>query len=652
MKGIEILNIPASKVKQLKNKGIEYVEDLLNFLPKEYVDFSKTTPVTFDAVGKNISVIGKVLKTSLKNCRRLSITECLIETENGVNLCIQWFNQDYKYNIIKYLKGSIVYVCGKLEHSYYTRSFIMTNPIIFSRNRDDALKVIPVYKKIPGMSDDYLKGLIGDSLRYCSPKEYLDESSRNKFNLCKREDLYKKTHHPKTMDDVNASKRRLIFDDMFDFSKQILSQSTKNNSPFVLKDISMVEKITRNLPYSLTNDQSDTIKNMLDLCIKGHRLDALIQGDVGCGKSIVAFILMSVFADNGYQSVLMAPTQILADQHYKELKKLCDNIGFEVVELKSKMKVKERRDVLQKIESGKAKLIVGTHSVLSDEIIYNNLALSITDEEHKFGVIQKNKIEELSNKGLHTVTMSATPIPRSLALTLYGVNKEIYTITQMPNGRMPVKTQIIEENSDVYNFCAEKIKEGSSCYIVCPLIDKTDKETMSNVQSVEEVYKEVSAFFENSGIKVDYITGKTKSVELKDKVEKFKNGEINILVSTTIIEVGVNIPTANVMVIKSADRFGLSQMHQLRGRVGRSNEQGYCILQPSKTGDKASARFDIMLNSNDGFKIAEEDLKIRGFGDVLGIDQNGFNKNAVLVMLYPKFFKKVKDFTENYLKSR
>lgn len=645
MTSVEKLNIPAAKIKQLNDRGIYTLEDLLKYFPKDYLNFSVPSEVGIENIGRNISVIGNLVSVK-KIGQSGSVIKGTVETQNGMNLDVLWFNSDYIYEKLKYIKGSRVIVCGKLERSEKYWSYTISNPIIFSRSIEDSLRIIPVYKKIPGMGYDYLVSLIAEARKKVNCKDYLNEETKHFFRLCNYEDLFNKIHSPKSQKDIDESKRRLIFEDMYYFANKLYRESkAETKTSFIIKKNNIISDATKNLPYKLTDDQNSAIKTIVDTCMTGTRLDALIQGDVGSGKTIVAFLSMLLFAENGYQSVLLAPTQVLATQHYAELSELAEKYGIKTVLLKSKMKVKEKREALKSIADGEAKLIVGTHSVFAEAVEYNNLALAITDEEHKFGVAQRESIAEKCKDGVNTITMSATPIPRSLALTLYGVNKKVITISQMPSGRKPVHTTVEFDENRINKFMVEKIKEGQQCYVVCPLVQKSDKEAFAEVESVEEVSDKLKKWLEKNApdVSVSVITGKMKPSEIESEITAFAENKTNILVATTIIEVGVNIPNANVIVIKNAERFGLSQLHQLRGRVGRGNNQGYCILQSDKDDNE---RLAVMEQTNNGFIIAEADLKQRGTGDLLGTVQSGYNKYVDQMLLYPKFFNQVKEFVE------
>lgn len=645
MTSIETLRMPPQKIKQLEDKGIYTLEDLLKYFPKDYMDFTVESSVSVENIGKNVAITG-ILSSVRHLSSNKNVIKCEVNTSNGMKLQILWFNQEYLFDKLSYIKGSKVIVCGKLTRNDKYFNYSIINPPIFSRSIEDSKRIFPIYKKIPGMSTDYLMGLIDEARKKVSVKDTLSEEIKKEFNLCDYETLFDKIHSPKSQADINASKRRLIFEDMYYFANKLYSESeTEEKSRFVMKNNIKTNQIISDLPYSLTDDQKEAYKEIKDTFSSGKRLNALVQGDVGSGKTIIAFLSMFLAAENGYQGVLLAPTQVLANQHYLELKAMGEKYGFNTVILKSKMKVKEKREALESIKNGNADFIVGTHSVFAEDVIYNNLALAITDEEHKFGVTQREALTEKCKDGIHTITMSATPIPRSLALTLYGVNKKVITISQMPNGRKPVKTGILNEPEMINNFMLKKIREGQQCYVVCPFVSKSDKESLAEIKSVESVFDDLSSWFNKNApkVKIAVITGKMKAADAENIINEFALGNIDILVATTIVEVGVNVPNANVMVIENAERFGLAQLHQLRGRVGRGNKQGYCILHSEESDNE---RLSVMCRSNNGFEIAEADLKNRGTGDLIGTVQSGYNKYVDLILLYPKFFNKVKKCVE------
>lgn len=641
---IEVLGLPPAKVKQLGNRGIETIEDLLKYFPKEYLDFSHESEVCIDNVGKNVAIVGTVEQITVLG-KAANVLKCSILTKNGKKLDVLWFNQMYLKDRLSSWTKKRVLVCGKLNRDttkYF--NYTIVSPYIFSQAIKENMKIVPVYKRIPGMADDYLKNIIKESLTLVKPCEYLTEAEKKRFRLCDTAELYPKIHNPKNQDDVNASKRRLIFDDMYYFANKLYEEARgKNETGIKIEKAALIRDIIRNLPFKLTEDQMSTVADIVKTCQRGERINALVQGDVGSGKTIVAFLSMILFSENGYQSVLLAPTQVLALQHYADMKDIIEKFGIEVVLLKSKMRAKEKREALAKIKSGEAKIIIGTHSVFSKDVEYNNLGIVVVDEEHKFGVAQRSAVLEKTNAGVHCITLSATPIPRSLAMTLYGVNKKVYTIAQMPSGRKPVETLLDDDEERIFEFIYEKIKDGQQCYIVCPLKTKSDNEKLDDIEDVEDVAGRVEGFFGRYGLKSQVVTGSTKDERTAEILEDFQNNKIQILIATTIIEVGVNVPNANVILIKNAERFGLAQLHQLRGRVGRGNKQGYCILQSEKINNE---RLHVMCQTHNGFEIAAADLKNRGCGDLIGTKQSGDNKYVELMLSYPKFYNKVKTFVE------
>lgn len=640
---IEVLGLPPAKVKQLNDRGIETIEDLLKYFPREYLDFSKESEVSVSNVGKNVAIVGTIEKITVLG-RAANVLKCSVLTKNGKKLDVLWFNQMYLKDRLSSWTKKKVLVCGKLNRDttkYF--NFTIVSPYIFTQAIQENMKIIPVYKKVPGMADDYLKNIIKESLSKVEPNEYLTDKEKEKFRLCDTADLYQKIHNPKDQADINASKRRLIFDDMYYFANKLYEEAQGNETGIKVEKTDMIKDIIRNLPFKLTDDQMNTVADIVKTCQRGERINALVQGDVGSGKTIVAFLSMILFAENGYQSVLLAPTQVLALQHYADMKDIISKFGIEVVLLKSKMKAKEKREALAKIKSGEAKIVIGTHSVFSKNVEYDKLGMVVVDEEHKFGVAQRSAVLEKTNEGVHCITLSATPIPRSLAMTLYGVNKRVYTIAQMPSGRKPVKTLLDDDEERIFEFIYEKIKDGQQCYIVCPLKTKSDNEKFDDIEDVEDVAARVNGFFGRFGLQSQVITGSTGDERTAEILEDFQNNKIQILVATTIIEVGVNVPNANVILIKNAERFGLAQLHQLRGRVGRGNKQGYCILQSEKVNNE---RLHVMCQTNNGFEIAAADLKNRGCGDLIGTKQSGDNKYIELMLSYPKFYNKVKTFVE------
>ena len=434
-----------------------------------------------------------------------------------------------------------------------------------------------------------------------------------------KDEAIREMHKPSSVEGVKKAKYRLNIDDLLYFALQL--EEKKRNLPagsvYGIHSLAITTKIIKNLPFQLTKDQKSAYEELVNRIRSGKRLNALIQGDVGCGKTILAFLLMFVMADNGFQSVLLAPTQVLASQHYNE-----------------------REAILKSIEDGSALMIVGTHSVLSKEVKFHDLGLSITDEEHRFGVLQREEITTKAKAGMHTVTMSATPIPRSLSDVLLSTT-EVFNIQSMPNGRKPIQTAICASQNTIFQFIKKEIEKGHQAYVVCPLIE--DKQGVME-GSVEQTYTEYANIFGKNAVAV--LNGKMNEDETEKVIRSFKNGEIKILVSTTVVEVGVNVSNATVIVINNAERFGLASLHQLRGRVGRGNSQGYCILNSVHKNNK---RLLALCKYKNGFQIAESDYALRGSGNILGTEQSGSNYYVELSMKYPDLFSELQKYAKKYM---
>ena len=403
--------------------------------------------------------------------------------------------------------------------------------------------------------EEYYKEVIDGALKTIKVRDYLTPSVRQEFNICEyNSDFFRKIHSPNTIEEVGETQRRLIFDDLFYFASRLYREERETPiSDFVIERTDMVKQIISELPFILTEDQRTTVDKIIENAKEGNRINALVQGDVGCGKTIVSFLSMVAFAENGYQSALMAPTQVLAKQHYEGLTSLVSKYGLRVAYLHSGMKVREKKKVCDDIKTGWYHFVVGTHSVFANSVEYYNLGLVITDEEHKFGVEQRDSLVEKASNGVHTITMSATPIPRTLAITLYGESKEVFTINQMPSGRKPVITGIAKSDERTFSFMRSTIAKGQQCYVVCPLIKDSDSEKMEGVESVENIYSRLVEYFEDDDtIKIEMLTGKQSSEEVEETIGRFSRNETQVLISTTVIEVGVNVPNASVIVIRNA----------------------------------------------------------------------------------------------------
>lgn len=632
----------------LKKRKMETVEDVCQLFPSKYYDFSFINPLNTGRLDKNYAFVCKLVSYELKKQSSLYIVRCTLQdiyTQN--ELCVSWFGTTEMYNVLKkdYRPGDTCFIGGKLKASNKKNLFFMSNPIIFKKyDGESDCHIYTAYEKIRGISESNFERIINDCLEHATIPDKVPRELLHKYNLMSKDEAIREMHKPSSVEGIKKAKYRLNIDDLLYFALQL--EEKKRNLPagsvYGIHSLAITTKIIKNLPFQLTKDQKSAYEELVNRIRSGKRLNALIQGDVGCGKTILAFLLMFVMADNGFQSVLLAPTQVLASQHYNELKEMAAQYNIDVVYIANGLKKKEREAILKSIEDGSALMIVGTHSVLSKEVKFHDLGLSITDEEHRFGVLQREEITTKAKAGMHTVTMSATPIPRSLSDVLLSTT-EVFNIQSMPNGRKPIQTAICASQNTIFQFIKKEIEKGHQAYVVCPLIE--DKQgVMEGILSVEQTYTEYANIFGKNAVAV--LNGKMNEDETEKVIRSFKNGEIKILVSTTVVEVGVNVSNATVIVINNAERFGLASLHQLRGRVGRGNSQGYCILNSVHKNNK---RLLALCKYKNGFQIAESDYALRGSGNILGTEQSGSNYYVELSMKYPDLFSELQKYAKKYM---
>ena len=632
----------------LKKRKMETVEDVCQLFPSKYYDFSFINPLNTSRLDKNYAFVCKLVSYELKKQSSIYIVRCTLHdiyTQN--ELCVSWFGTTEMYNVLKkdYHPGDTCFIGGKLKASNKKNLFFMSNPIIFKKyDGESDCHIYTAYEKIRGISESNFERIINDCLEHATIPDKVPRELLHKYNLIPKDEAIREMHKPSSVEQIKRAKYRLNMDDLLYFALQ-LEEKNRNlpaGSVYGIHSLATTTKIIENLPFQLTKDQKSAYEELVNRIRSGKRLNALIQGDVGCGKTILAFLLMFVMADNGFQSVLLAPTQVLASQHYNELKEMAAPYDIDVVYIANGLKKKEREAILKSIEDGSALMIVGTHSVLSKEVKFHDLGLSITDEEHRFGVLQREEITTKAKAGMHTVTMSATPIPRSLSDVLLSTT-EVFNIQSMPNGRKPIQTAICASQNTIFQFIKKEIEKGHQAYVVCPLIE--DKQgVMEGILSVEQTYTEYANIFGKNAVAV--LNGKMNEDETEKVIRSFKNGEIKILVSTTVVEVGVNVSNATVIVINNAERFGLASLHQLRGRVGRGNSPGYCILNSVHKDNK---RLIALCKYKNGFQIAEADYALRGSGNILGTEQSGSNYYVELSMRYPDLFSELQKYAKKYM---
>ncbi|MCR5144763.1 MAG: ATP-dependent DNA helicase RecG [Lachnospiraceae bacterium] len=629
--------IPEKKLKKLNDNGIDNIYDLCYLFPYKYYDFSEARTLSLDIVNKYSLFYGEiksveVVSGTYRNKKMVQAGRVKMKLDvSGTTLYVTYIGNYYMGETLKRHIGSNLYVGGKIS-LFNDKYYCMLNPVMTTFDERE-LGIKCVYPKYAGIGEDYLRDLISETIEEEKIVETLPLDVLTTLKLPNKEKSINYIHNPSNITQLQSGVKRQLYEDLVYFACSLERENrlVSNNSPFVVKNFNYYNKICSSLPFDLTSDQKSTIEALMKKAAKGERINALIQGDVGCGKSIVAFLLMLVMAENGYQAAMMAPTLILAEQHYKELSSYASLVGKRVAFIGGKQKAKERKEILSGIENGEYDLVVGTHSLISDKVVFKNLGMSIVDEEHRFGVRQREALVEKAKAGVHTIKFSATPIPRTLASNIFSGN-DIYEIKTMPAGRKGIETTIVNSDNDAISKIKEELDKGSQAYVVCPLIETEDGKQKSSVNAIAELYKE------KLGVEVACVTGKMTKEAVTENLKRFKDGEVKVLVATTVVEVGVNVPNATVMVIEDAYNFGLAGLHQLRGRVGRGNKKGYCILNS----DRDSERLNIMCKTTDGFVIAEEDMKLRGAGDLLGSEQSGSNRFLEEALLYPNMFKNAK----------
>lgn len=645
---LEEAGVAKRTVTALNKKKVYTVDDLLRCIPRKYLDYREIVPFS-DAVGKDCAIAGYIQSAGKKegNGRPQQIDIDLVEETSGQMVKIYYFGTPYIWEHICKLIHKEVIVCGKISNGKF--GYSITNPYRISDKELFHGTIVPVYSKMKGVSEDMLKKLIKTYIKDLS--DPIEENVISRAKLFGYKEALQELHYPTNFERIQQARKRLAFNDLLFFSMQLQEDADKIGHNGIKID-TVEETVNRldKLPFQLTEDQAVTLNHIQDNMKSGVRTDALIQGDVGCGKTIVAFLSMSMMAENGYQSAIMAPTEILAHQHYDGFCKSFPDLASKAVFLSGSLKVKEKKEALSKIVAGEALFVIGTHSVISKNVMFYKLGLVITDEEHRFGTEQRDMLMEKGNEGVHIITMSATPIPRSIAAVMYGENKAIYEIKSMPDGRIPVQTAINNNQQKIFDFAEKQLKENRQIYVVCPLVDEAEEgSSSSGMDSVQDVYERYRLYFETIGYKTGKLFGKQDNSEKAANIKAFEENKVQILVSTTVVEVGVNVPNASLIIIHNAERFGLATMHQLRGRVGRGGGKSYCIL---KSDQRDNERLLTMVNTTDGFKIAEEDMKQRGIGDLIGTKQSGKTHNMDLMLSYPNFYKAVKKYARWMLESQ
>ena len=644
--------ITAKQLSSLKSLGINTVYDLVYYFPRAYDD--RTNIKKIGELKFNEYVVLKANVMSVVNLTVRSgkkIVKAMVSDGTGI-MEILWFGMPY---IKKSLKiGEEYLFIGQTKKAAV---FQLINPeykLFSGQQKVSESEILPIYSSNKNITQNSLRKLVEkflvNFLNYFEeniPKELIKE-----YKIMERKSAIKNIHYPVSMKEIEEAKRRFAIEELLILELGILknrfiieNSNSKNYEVEGKKE--KVKEFLSQLTFNLTNAQKKVIKEIYDEISNGKIVNRLIQGDVGSGKTVVAMVMLIYMAENGYQGALMTPTEILANQHYLGIKERLEKIGLRVELLTSSIKGKKKNEILDGIANGEVGIVIGTHSLIEDDVIFKKLGLIVIDEQHRFGVNQRNKLREKGFLG-NLLVMSATPIPRSLALSIYG-DLDLSIIDELPPGRTPIKTKWIANDEDLekmYNFIYKKVNDGNQAYFVAPLIETSDKIAL---KSVDKVSEEIERKFSNK--KIGIIHGKMKAKEKDEVMLKFKNKEYDILIATTVIEVGIDVPTSTIMTIYNAERFGLSALHQLRGRVGRGSKQSYCFLISNSTTENSKQRLSIMEETEDGFRIAEEDLKLRNSGEIFGLRQSGFSDLKFIDIIYDvKTIKLVRDECIKYLK--
>lgn len=617
-----IKGVGPKRAEVLKKLGITNLKEIIEYYPRGYEDRTEVKKIS-ELYDDSYSLVYGILisnVTSVK-ARRLTIQKARIQDETGI-ADVTWFNQPYLVMQLK--RGQAYYFYGKTKIGLNKKEILSPEVEAVKKKNVRAGNILPVYKLTKGLKQNALRDIVSKSLDEVKnyPEIYSDKFLREN-NLIGINDAIRNIHFPKSKEIQEKSRIRLAFDELLITSLMLAflkEENKSDNGPKFNKEFKL-DEIISSLPFKLTNAQLRVLKEIEKDLEDTKSMDRLLQGDVGSGKTIIAILAAYKAVKSGYQVAMLAPTAILVMQHLENFKNILEKYDINISILRSGLKKKEKEEIIENIANGKIDIVIGTHAILEENVEFKNLGLVITDEQHRFGVKQR---ETIFSKGVNpnTLVMSATPIPRTLALILYG-DLDISIIDELPPNRIKVQTTAVnyKATESIYNFIDSHInskKKNTQAYVVCPLIEENEE---MDLNSVEKIYQEYKKRFKNN--KVAFMHGKMKDIDKDNIMLDFKNGDIDILVSTTVIEVGVDVPNANIMVIENAERFGLAQLHQLRGRIGRGSDQAYCILKSDGGSDITKERLKVMQETTNGFIISEKDLELRGSGDFFGTKQHG-----------------------------
>lgn len=621
---VDLKGVGDKTEKLFQKLNIYTIGDLLRYYPRAYDIYEASIPIQSVEEGKVVTITGNIYgKVQVATMRNLQVTTAHVKDLTGT-LKVVWFRMPFLRNTLK--SGSVVTLRGRIVCKKGTLQ--MEHPEIYFpsssyETKQDTMQ--PVYPLTAGLSNQTIIKTMKQAIQYLDlKKEFLPSSIRMEYNLAEYNYAVRQIHFPEDKQDFYLARERLVFEEFLVFIlalRQMKETNERQKNAFIFENQSRAEQFISELPYELTNAQKKVWEEIKrDMC--GDKvMSRLIQGDVGSGKTIIALLGLLLVSMNGYQGALMAPTEVLAKQHFESIGRLMKehHLDINVELLTGSMTAKEKREAYARIESGESQIIIGTHALIQEKVCYRSLALVVTDEQHRFGVKQREKLAE-KGETPHILVMSATPIPRTLAIIIYG-DLDISVIDELPANRLPIKNCVVDTGyrKTAYSFIKKQVAEGRQCYVICPMVEESEAMEAENVIDYARTLQEELG----NSIKVSHLHGKMKQKEKDEIMEAFAKNEIQVLVSTTVIEVGINVPNATVMMVENAERFGLAQLHQLRGRVGRGKHQSYCIFMTSSKTKDAEERLSILNKTNDGFMIASEDLRLRGPGDLFGIRQSG-----------------------------
>lgn len=610
--------------KIFQKAGIYTIGDLIRYFPRGYDVYEEPVPISELEEGKTMTVTGSIYgRIQVGGSPKMQITTVYLKDISGT-LKVIWFRMPFLRNTLA--KAGTITLRGRVIRK--KEGLVMEHPEVFCPASKYDLKqdtLQPIYPLVTGLTNHAVMKAVRQVLEECDVGEgILPKDMVREYQLSDYRRAIYGIHFPKDKEEFYHARKRLVFEEfmLFILSLRMLKESEERVlNPYCFRKQPQIEKFLNSLPFELTDAQKTVWREIKNDMAGIHVMSRLVQGDVGSGKTIVALLAMMYTGLNGYQAAMMAPTEVLARQHFENINHMLQEyeISLKVGLLTGSMTARQKRMVYEAVEAGEIQLVIGTHALIQEKVIYKNLALVVTDEQHRFGVKQR---ESLANKGVspHILVMSATPIPRTLAIIVYG-DLDISVINELPKNRLPIKNCVVDTGyrNTVYRFIKNQIAQGRQCYVICPMVEESETLEVENVTDYTENLQEIMGV----NIKVQCLHGKMKQSQKDEIMEAFSKNEIQVLVSTTVIEVGIDVPNSTVMLIENAERFGLAQLHQLRGRVGRGKYQSYCIFMSASKSKETKERLDILNKSNDGFFIASEDLRLRGPGDLFGIRQSG-----------------------------